>query len=234
MELGQAAGTAAALSIDSAVSVQQVSYAALRQRLVADGALVNWPTNISDWVGAAREDFNDFSPLPLANIRYQGGGSGWTGAWDGTGTEKVVAGNLATVQGGYAAVAAGSGLAGRLQGTYNAQRQNFRSFEGTMIGTVWFSFLLQNPDATAIAGLSFNPTGNGDPANDTVRNLVEVRGSQLRVTLDGTLTTGLKTLPVGAVHLLVGRIEVDQFGNDSFASGPIRPIFRAWGRPTSN
>ena len=42
MELGQAAATAACLAIDNGIAVQQVPYESLRQRLVADGAVLEW------------------------------------------------------------------------------------------------------------------------------------------------------------------------------------------------
>jgi hypothetical protein len=42
MELGQAAATAACLAIDNRSAVQQVPYESLRQRLVADGAVLEW------------------------------------------------------------------------------------------------------------------------------------------------------------------------------------------------
>ena len=42
MMLGQAAGTAARPSVDAHSSVQELDYALLRDRLVADGAIVTW------------------------------------------------------------------------------------------------------------------------------------------------------------------------------------------------
>ena len=42
MELGQCAGTAACMAIDARQDVQQVSYDALRKRLLADGAILSW------------------------------------------------------------------------------------------------------------------------------------------------------------------------------------------------
>jgi len=42
MVLGQAAGTAAVLAIDEGTSVQQVKYATLRERLLADGQRLEW------------------------------------------------------------------------------------------------------------------------------------------------------------------------------------------------
>jgi hypothetical protein len=45
MELGQCAGTAAAIAIDEKTSVQQVPYESLQTRLLADGAILNWEKN---------------------------------------------------------------------------------------------------------------------------------------------------------------------------------------------
>ena len=42
MVLGQSAATAAALAIDDGVSVQQVSYAKLRERLLRDRQVLSW------------------------------------------------------------------------------------------------------------------------------------------------------------------------------------------------
>lgn len=40
MSLGQSAATAAALAIDAGISIQHVSYYALRDRLLADGQII--------------------------------------------------------------------------------------------------------------------------------------------------------------------------------------------------
>jgi hypothetical protein len=45
MILGQSAGTAAALAIDAGVAVQDLDYAALERRLLADGQMLRWPPN---------------------------------------------------------------------------------------------------------------------------------------------------------------------------------------------
>jgi len=62
MVLGQSAATAAALAIDAQVSVQEVDYPKLRERLRADGQVLEWapdaaaaPRNAAGWkVGVAR------------------------------------------------------------------------------------------------------------------------------------------------------------------------------------
>jgi hypothetical protein len=42
MVLGQSAATAAALAIEAGVAVQDVSYDRLRERLLADGQVLEW------------------------------------------------------------------------------------------------------------------------------------------------------------------------------------------------
>jgi len=55
MILGQSAGAAASLAIDSACGVQDVQYEKLRQRLIADGQVLEWPAG-GRRVGAAGAD----------------------------------------------------------------------------------------------------------------------------------------------------------------------------------
>jgi hypothetical protein len=217
MEIGQAAGTAVALALDGSISVQNVDFAALQARLIADGALVGWPVNPGPpWQGTAGADFNDFSPLPLADIRNHGGGFNLLGTWDDTGTQKVVAGDLTTTVGGYSLEQVGDGDAGKLQGVYNARRLNSRDIAGQMQNEVWFSVLVQNPDATAKAGLAFNPESNGDPAQAALRNFFELAGSTLQITLGGVTTNvGGVSLATGQTHLILGRMVLEG-GVDTF------------------
>ena len=215
MELGQAAGTAAVLAMDGGTSVQGLSYAALRDRLIADGALLGWPTNPGPpLVATAAADFNDFASLPVS-IQNQGGGTNFTGNWTGTGTQKLIAGDLTTTVGGYCLKETGSGLDAKLQGNYNAQRQSYRGLVGMMTGTIWFSLLVQNPNGTAHAGFSFNAPNNGDPTGTTILNDVDLVGQDLLVMLAGTTAdTGLD-LANGQTHLVLGRMTVG-VGGDTF------------------
>lgn len=215
MELGQAAGTAAVLAMDGGTSVQGLSYAALRDRLIADGALLGWPTNPGPpLVATVAADFNDFSPLP-STIQNQDGGTNFSGNWTGTGTQKLIAGDLATTVGGYCLDESGPGIAARMQGVYNAQRQSYRSLAGTMTGTIWFSLLVLNPDATARVGLSFNAANNADPANTTVLNDIDLVGKDLFVMLAGAQADTGVDLAVGQTHLLLGRMTLGT-GGDTF------------------
>jgi len=43
MILGESAGAAAALAIDAGVPVQKLPYARLRQHLLAEGQILDWP-----------------------------------------------------------------------------------------------------------------------------------------------------------------------------------------------
>jgi ribulose 1,5-bisphosphate synthetase/thiazole synthase len=61
MAMGQSAATAASLALDAKVSVQQVDYAKLRQRLLADGQIL-------EWTGRGRVTANNFDPAKLPGI----------------------------------------------------------------------------------------------------------------------------------------------------------------------
>lgn len=208
MEMGQAAGAAAALALNGHTSVQQVNYTALRTQLLADGAAVSWPMSLT---GVARTDFNDLPGALPRSIQYQNSGTNFFGPWDFSTTQNVVAGNLTTSVGGYNRPQSGSNL-GKLQGTYNAYRQNACSLTASMSGSVWFSLLVDNTDATGVAGLSFNPTAYSDAAN-----AIQLIGTKLRVTLANTTTDNIATLNLNSVHLLLGRLDVSSSGNETLS-----------------
>ncbi|HUT01457.1 MAG TPA: FAD-dependent oxidoreductase, partial [Phycisphaerae bacterium] len=214
MVLGQAAGTAAAMALDGGTSVQGVDYLLLRERLIADGALVQWPNNGVVYRGVVAADFNDYTAFPV-DLRYKTGGVGFDGPWDGTGTESVHAGDLTYSRGGYAIAQGGPGAAGKVQAHYYWPRQNYRSLAGDMGGEVWFSVLLHNPDDGSVCGLTFNPTGNADPNSDSVRHGVQIVGDQLRVILAGSTTSPVATLALDQTHLLLGRMVLEG-GPDTF------------------
>ncbi len=226
MVLGQAAGTAAAMALDGNTSVQGVSYLQLRQRLIDDGALVEWPNNGVIHRGVVEADFNDWADLSDLDLQGLGGGAGFREAWGArhqhrTGTQRVRAGDLAYDRGGYAVAQRGDGSPGKVRGLYGQPRQNCRRLTGTMVGDVWFSLLVQADDATGVCGLTFNPTGNADPANDQVRNGVQLVGGELRVILDGQTTANVADLAVGQTHLLLGRMVL----------GDGRSRFELWADP---
>jgi hypothetical protein len=205
--MGQAAGAAAALAINGGTSVQQVNYSALRDQLLADGASVTWPMAL---VGVARADFNDIPGTLPRSIQFQNSGMNFFGPWDFTTTQNVVAGNLMTSIGGYNRPQSGS-TPGKLFGTFNAFRQSGCSLDAPMSGTVWFSVLVDNTDATGAAGISFNPTAFGDTTNN-----IQLIGTTLSVTLANTTTNNIATLSLNNAHLLLGKLTITA-GNDTLS-----------------
>jgi hypothetical protein len=207
MSTGQAAGAAAVLALAGNTSVQDVDYSALRQHLLAAGAVLGTPVT-QPLPSTATVDFNSAATLP-ANFRFRTDGSGWSGVWDGTGTENIVAGDLQYSTGGYNIVQQGPGLPGRLQGNYNEPRQNIRDLAEPMFGDIWFSVLLQNPDASAVVGLSLNPSTNGDPEDGPIADAVVLEGNTLTYRRDGAVVASAGgPLAVRTTHLVVGRLAI--------------------------
>ena len=206
MTLGQAGGTAAVLAIDHQMSVQELSYQLLRQELIGDGALLEWPANLGTAArSSAKSDFNDLSNHPV-NLRFSPTGSGFAGNWDGTGTENVVAGDLVYAGGGYAITQSGA-QPGKVQGNFNEPRQNTRNLTSPMEGEVWISLLLNNPNGTARAGLSLNPLTNADPAQGPVERLIVLSGNTLIFQLAGVpVATSSETLDPGQTHLILAKL----------------------------
>jgi hypothetical protein len=206
MEMGQAAGAAAALAIQKGVSVQQLPYSTLSNQLVYDGALLNWGKS---YVGVARDDFNSAT---LGNVQFSSGGTGWNNNWSSTGTQKFVAGDLTTTRGGYVPLAPMKAVSGAMiQGTSSIVRQNVRSLVDSMGGEVWLSVLLQNPSDTAVAGISLNPTGSTDVANS-----IQLSGGQLSVRVKGG-SHNVESLTPGNTHLILARLTIAESGNDTLA-----------------
>jgi hypothetical protein len=199
MMMGQAAGAAAALALNEGTSVQQVNYSALCDQLLGDGARVTWPMAL---VGVARTDFNDIPGTLPRSIQFQNSGTNFFGPWDFTTTQNVVAGNLTTSVGGYNRPQSGASP-GKLFGTFNAFRQSGCSLDAPMSGTVWFSVLVDNTDATGAAGISFNPTAFGDTTNN-----IQLIGTTLTVTFSNTTTNNIATLSLNNVHLLLGKLTI--------------------------
>jgi hypothetical protein len=61
MVMGQSAATAAAFALDANVPVQKVDYAKLKQRLIADGQIL-------EWTGPGRVTANNFDPAKLPGV----------------------------------------------------------------------------------------------------------------------------------------------------------------------
>lgn len=48
MTMGQAGATAAMLAAERGISVQELDYGVLRERMIADGMLLEWPANLGE------------------------------------------------------------------------------------------------------------------------------------------------------------------------------------------
>lgn len=163
--------------------------------------------------GTVNADFNDNTEGPLGAFDVglgQGGGTGWlTGdVWANTGTISVIAGDLAAPAAtGYSVTQ--NPTSQSVQGTFTAGRQTTRAVETALTGTVWFSFLLNQPSGDSRGGITFNQNGSS-PGNPRI---VAV-GTDLRIAL-ATLQPpgGGATLPaIAETALILGRLTIDNAG----------------------
>lgn len=178
---------------------------------------------------------DDFPSTTYVNgqLDNQGGtGNGWGTAWGagslGTTGRVVVstASNLSYSGGGYNITQTGTGLVqgnyGDGTGTTSSFRGSNRVFSTGMSGTIWFSILLNNTDATAHTGVSFNAdiTGISDTPGtdyDVTPFRVDLFNTTAQLYFGSTTiaaATGAGTYAVGSTHLMVGSLTVGS-GNDS-------------------
>jgi len=152
-------------------------------------------------------DYNDLTGGGAGQAN-QGGGTGLSGNWTGTGTIDVFDEDLtAPVGTGYALTQSGNSRS--IKGDYSAARQNYRTLTTALTNnTVWFSFLLHNADATSGGGLGFNQS-SWDPVNPLVRS----QGSDLL--LNGS-TVASTVFTEDQTALVLGKITVQDSGNDTF------------------
>jgi hypothetical protein len=149
--------------------------------------------------GFVRADFND---LPAGvGLVGRGGGTGFSGNWAGTGTISTPIGDLASPLYGVDQPSP----ARSVYGSYYIERQCNRALAEAMGGTIWFSFLVNNPNAASQAGLLFNSNDpylfNGDAS-------VRASGTDLVVELDGTPTTVASQFALNQTALVVGQLVV--------------------------
>lgn len=220
MIMGQAGGAAAALAASGQGNVQGLSYHDLRRALVEGGALLEYPANLATQY-TSKIDFNNPTAGATA-FRYSTAGTGYTGLWDGTGTHNLITGDLTYTRGGYAAPQAAS-VPEKLQGNYNAFRQSFRTLNAPMNGDIWLSFLVNDPTATSVGGISLNATYNGDPTQSTgnVGHSILLKGTALQFYLgSGTsqslIGTGSTPLALGQTHLILAHLLAGS-GNDALS-----------------
>ncbi len=74
MAMGQSAATAATFALDAKVPVQKVDYAKLKQRLLADGQIL-------EWTGAGRASAGNLDPAKLSGVVMDDEQAEFTGDW---------------------------------------------------------------------------------------------------------------------------------------------------------
>ena len=132
-------------------------------------------------------------------------GTGFSGTWSGTGTLRAVTGSLSSAL--YNLPDTGNNTA--LQGIYGQERQLTRSLTTPITDEVWFSFLVNNPLATSVGGISFNtPVGDGFPSHGDAA--ITASGTSLNIA--GTVVANQFTL--GQTALVLGRVGFDADGNE--------------------
>jgi hypothetical protein len=159
-------------------------------------------------------DFNDNFEGPLGAFTVgdgQGGGVGWLSGdvWANTGTISVIPGDLvAPAATGYAVTQDPTSQS--VQGTFSSGRHTTRAVETPMNGTVWFSFLLNQPTSESRGGITFNQNASS-PGNPRI----VATGSEMRLGLGATLQPGgggANLLTIGETALILGRLSIDNTG----------------------
>lgn len=164
--------------------------------------------------GAVIADFNDNTTGPLGAFNPgegQGGGLGFLtdDVWANTGTIEVIAGDLTAPAATNYAVTQ-SGTQQSTQGTFTGGRHTTRAVESPLSGTVWFSFLLNQPTIDSRGGITFNQNASA-PGNPRI----VATGTELRLGLGPTLQAagaGADLLTLGESALILGRLTIDSTG----------------------
>lgn len=146
-------------------------------------------------------------------------GGGWSDGWGvGSTTARVYAfsgENLSYSGGGYAITQTGSGA---VSGDFNAFRGVNRPISSTLSGTVWFSFLVENSEATDHTGVLFNHNAGNDYDRGT-NYVIDVAGEALTIVHSSpaaTSTASGVSLALGSTHLIVGSLTLGA-GNDTLS-----------------
>jgi len=150
----------------------------------------------------------DFNDLGTGSLNGQTGGTGFTSDWNsGTGTINVIPGDLTSSLYGITQ----SGTAQSIRGDYTQGREQNRALASSMTGTIWFSFLAENPNANSRAGISLNRSGNNpSPREEAILFL----GTDLRVYTNDSYTTISNAATLGSTALVVGKMILGP-GNDT-------------------
>ncbi|MEM7453005.1 MAG: hypothetical protein AAF456_01495 [Planctomycetota bacterium] len=157
----------------------------------------------------AEADFNDLVPGAVQN---QMGGTGWglASSWGNTGTIDVIAGDLvAPVSTNYGIVQ--SGTPQSLQGSNTGGRQTTRETEAPLQGTVWFSYLMNNPTINSRSGITFNRNSSA-PSNPRI----VATGDEVRIALASLQAAGTGVpINLGETYLILGRLTLNQTGDET-------------------
>jgi len=155
--------------------------------------------------GAVVQNFND---LTTGVMQGQAGGTGLTGNWAGTSTIDVISGDLDSPL--YNRPQSGTPLS--VQGDYGSGRQNNRNLASPMSGSIWFSFLVNNPvinnTSGSRGGISFN-NASYNPGSPRILSA----GDNLVVHLKSHLEWVDDQFAANQTGLVVGRMGVGP-GND--------------------
>ncbi len=150
-------------------------------------------------------DFNDFA---LGSPNGQFGGTGFEAAspWIGSAVVSVIPGDLSSDK--YELSQSGDGRS--IQGNFSAVRHTTRALATPLSGEVWFSFLLNLPDATSRGGIVFNPTASNGTTNPYS---VFLLGPQtLRATVgqsSGNNKDAAVNATLGQTVLIVGQLDTN-------------------------
>lgn len=226
MMLGQAAGTAAALSIDEGTSVQGLEFNMLQTRLIEDGMLLNWPNNRV--FTAAVDMFSSYgnAVVPLNGLS---GGENWGGgAWADDSrdfrSEYDPGQNLAYNAAGYQNGSNGTGLMRSDLGSAFVQPRDLMS----MAGTVWASMLVRVDDEGD--RVFFWLDSNLDSSGGNSGTFIGIDGGDavLRyndVAGDSQTVAGLAagSIVAGQTYLFLTKIELDQNGENDLVSFWLNP-----------
>lgn len=159
-------------------------------------------------------DFNDNTAGPLGAFNAgegQAGGIGWLNGdvWANSGTIDVIADDLAApIATNYAVTQ--NGTAQSAQGDFAGGRQTTREVETPLSGTIWISYLLNQPSLASRGGITFNQNSAG-PANPRI----VATGTEVRLGLGPTLQAagaGADLLTLGETALILARLTIDNAG----------------------
>lgn len=177
------------------------------------------------YAGSVTADFNDLIAAPLGSASPgsgQMGGFGWltNDEWANTDTLTIIANDLvAPAATGFAVTQ--SGTAQSVQGNSTGGRQTTRALDVPLTGTVWLSFLLNQPTIDSRGGITFNQNiaAPGNPR-------IVATGTEVRLGLAGNLQgagAGANLLTLGETALILGRLTIDATGNPEVLDVWINP-----------